>query len=158
MLIAMIGSPVVQLVHLMVLGVRLESLAMSVMHLVVIRMMVLASTGLEECLEVLIMTFGSRVEQLVHLVVLGVRLGSLEVWVMHLVVMRMRFLTLVGLEESGEVLHMMIGSLVGQGMLMGVMEVRLGSLELLVMHLVVLGKLLSHPEMIENHPEASDGN
>ena len=77
---------------------------------------------------------------------------------MHLVVMRMRFLTLVGLEESGEVLHMMIGSLVGQGMLMGVMEVRLGSLEVSVMHPVVVGKLLSHPEVIENHPEASDGD
>ena len=91
MLIAMIGSPVVQFVHLMVLGVRLGSLAMLVMHLVVVRMMVLASTGLEECLEVLIMTIGSPMEQLVHLLVLGVRLGSLEVWVMHLVVVRMMF-------------------------------------------------------------------
>ena len=153
-----IGSLVAQLVHMVLLGVRLGSLEVSVMHLVLMRMMFLTLVGQEECQDVLNVTIGSLVAQLVHLVVLEVRFGSLEVWVMHPVMMRTWFLTLLGLEESGEVLHVMIGSLVGQGMPMGVMEVRLGSLELSVMHLVVLGKLLSHPEMIENHPEASDGN
>ena len=81
------------------------SLDVRVMHQVVMSMWFLTLVGWEECHNVLNVTIGSLVAQLVHLVVLEVRLGSLEVWVMHLVVMSMMVLTLVGLEECQEVLH-----------------------------------------------------